>query len=31
MFGKVVVRKPASSRGESSEQYLLARGVRPLK
>lgn len=31
MFGKVVARKPASSRGESSEQYLLARGVKPLK
>ena len=25
-FEKVVVRKPAASRGESSEQYLLARG-----
>jgi len=31
MFAKVVARKPASSRGESSEQYLLARGVKPLK
>jgi len=31
MFGKVVVRKPASSRGESAEQYLVARGVKPLK
>ena len=31
MFSKVVARKPASSRGESSEQYLLARGVKPLK
>jgi len=31
MVGKVVARKPASSRGESSEQYLLARGVKPLK
>ena len=31
MFGKVAARKPASSRGESSEQYLLARGVKPLK
>jgi 23S rRNA (uridine2552-2'-O)-methyltransferase len=28
-FGKVVVRKPDASRGESAEQYLLARGVRP--
>jgi len=25
-FGKVVARKPAASRGESAEQYLLARG-----
>jgi len=25
-FEKVVVRKPAASRGESAEQYLLARG-----
>ena len=31
LFGKVVARKPASSRGESSEQYLLARGLKPLK
>lgn len=31
IFGKVVARKPASSRGESSEQYLLARGAKPLK
>jgi 23S rRNA (uridine2552-2'-O)-methyltransferase len=31
MFGKVVSRKPASSRGESSEQYLVARGLKPLK
>ena len=28
-FGKVVVRKPGASRGESAEQYLLARGPRP--
>ena len=28
-FGKVVVRKPASSRGESAEQYIVARGPRP--
>ena len=28
-FVKVVVRKPESSRGESAEQYLLARGLRP--
>ncbi len=27
-FQKVVVRKPASSRGESAEQYLVARGLR---
>lgn len=27
-FGKVVVRKPAASRDESAEQYLLARGLR---
>jgi len=27
-FGKVVVRKPASSRGESAEQYLVARGLK---
>ena len=27
-FQKVVVRKPASSRGESAEQYLVARGVK---
>jgi 23S rRNA (uridine2552-2'-O)-methyltransferase len=27
-FGKVVVRKPEASRGESAEQYLLARGLR---
>ncbi len=27
-FEKVVVRKPAASRGESAEQYLLARGLR---
>src|SRR5258706_14122001 len=30
-FGKVVVRKPASSRGESAEQYIVARGRKPLK
>ena len=30
-FQKVVVRKPASSRGESAEQYLVARGPKPLK
>ncbi|MBC8021577.1 MAG: RlmE family RNA methyltransferase [Burkholderiales bacterium] len=29
-FQKVVVRKPASSRGESAEQYLVARGPKPL-
>jgi 23S rRNA (uridine2552-2'-O)-methyltransferase len=28
-FEKVVVRKPAASRGESAEQYLLARGPKP--
>ena len=28
-FGKVVVRKPEASRGESAEQYLLARGPKP--
>jgi 23S rRNA (uridine2552-2'-O)-methyltransferase len=27
-FRKVVVRKPAASRDESAEQYLLARGLR---
>jgi 23S rRNA (uridine2552-2'-O)-methyltransferase len=27
-FGKVLVRKPESSRGESAEQYLLARGLK---
>ena len=27
-FGKVVVRKPAASRDESAEQYLLARGLK---
>jgi len=27
-FRKVVVRKPASSRGESAEQYLVARGLK---
>ncbi len=31
IFGKVAARKPASSRGESAEQYLVARGVKPLK
>jgi 23S rRNA (uridine2552-2'-O)-methyltransferase len=31
IFGKVMARKPASSRGESSEQYLVARGLKPLK
>ena len=30
-FQKVVVRKPASSRGESAEQYLVARGRKALK
>lgn len=30
-FAKVVVRKPDASRGESAEQYLLARGLRDLK
>jgi len=30
-FQKVVVRKPASSRGESAEQYLVARGLKALK
>jgi len=29
-FEKVVVRKPDASRGESAEQYLLARGVKSL-
>jgi 23S rRNA (uridine2552-2'-O)-methyltransferase len=29
-FQKVVVRKPASSRGESAEQYLVARGLKAL-
>ena len=28
-FRKVLVRKPESSRGESAEQYLLARGLKP--
>ena len=28
-FGKVAVRKPGASRGESAEQYLLASGIRP--
>lgn len=28
-FAKVAIRKPAASRGESAEQYLLARGPRP--
>ncbi len=28
-FAKVVVRKPGASRDESSEQYLLARGLKP--
>lgn len=30
-FQKVVVRKPAASRGESAEQYLVARGLKTLK
>jgi len=30
-FEKVVVRKPAASRDESAEQYLLARGLKPAK
>ena len=30
-FEKVVVRKPEASRGESAEQFLLARGLRGLK
>ncbi len=30
-FQKVLVRKPASSRGESAEQYLVARGPKALK
>jgi 23S rRNA (uridine2552-2'-O)-methyltransferase len=30
-FRKVVVRKPAASRDESAEQYLLARGLKALK
>ena len=30
-FRKVVVRKPQASRDESAEQYLLARGLKPLK
>jgi len=30
-FQKVVARKPASSRGESAEQYLVARGLKALK
>jgi hypothetical protein len=29
-FEKVVVRKPAASRDESAEQYLLARGFRSI-
>jgi 23S rRNA (uridine2552-2'-O)-methyltransferase len=28
-FAKVLVRKPESSRGESAEQYLLGRGLKP--
>jgi len=28
-FAKVLVRKPESSRGESAEQYVLARGLKP--
>ena len=28
-FRKVVIRKPDASRGESAEQYLLARGLKP--
>ena len=30
-FAKVLVRKPDASRDESTEQYLLARGLRDLK
>jgi len=30
-FQKVMARKPASSRGESAEQYLVARGLKALK
>ena len=30
-FAKVVVRKPDASRGESAEQYLLAKGLKGLK
>ena len=30
-FRKVVIRKPDASRGESAEQYLLARGLKDLK
>ncbi|HXZ48171.1 MAG TPA: RlmE family RNA methyltransferase [Usitatibacter sp.] len=29
-FGRVAVRKPPASRGESAEQYLLARGPKPI-
>ena len=29
IFAKVLVRKPESSRGESAEQYVLARGLKP--
>ena len=29
-FAKVLVRKPESSRGESAEHYLLARGLKPV-